>query len=315
LNNARRRGQRRRDFGNFRSSDAHPSDVWGKDPSADQADQTPRPLQTVQSKFLEAVKKYAEQKYLELVVDLQSPNSGYGYVQKKDEFSNLYSFHFEFKSASAVFYLATDKRDAGEPAQRREAEFKNGADMDLVLTELRAGIDKASRTVYPGLGALSGVTSVQPDSGTSPTPLTSLSGTKPPIGTAAPTARDDAARVWGQDKAGTTSDITSSYKRGSRIPTIIATVVVLSLLFLFFVPVLQTSGTVNDCPPNLAACPASDIFPGSYYASVAYHYFGVGAEYFPGSDGWLVHAFFGVGTGVHNGTVYGFAYARYYFII
>ena len=40
-------------------------------------------IRTIQSKFLDKVKVSAEERYLELLVDLKRPNAGYGYIQKE----------------------------------------------------------------------------------------------------------------------------------------------------------------------------------------------------------------------------------------
>jgi hypothetical protein len=71
---------------------------------------------TAGSKFLEAVKNAAEENHFELVVDPDGPNAGYGYIQKRDSFSNFFAFRFEFGDTFAVFYMGTDSVQAAANA-------------------------------------------------------------------------------------------------------------------------------------------------------------------------------------------------------
>ena len=285
-------------------TDGGAADKWGA-PAPDEKEPGDKPLQTVRSKFLDAVKRYVEKRYLELVVEYETPTSGYAYIQKKEGFSNLYSFHFDFSSESATFYLGTEKVAASAPEQRRDVSFSGGAQLESVLEEIRRRIDEAAKEGYPELTALSNETPV-------PSDLSSLrSGQREAPAAPGVTLHDAAATVWGQDENGTRSDLRTTYRRGSRLPATAAAVVILAVLFLVFVPVLQYStGTV--CPSNWPL-QCSGGSPVTFYASVTSHYLGVGGEYFPPGQGLTVDQFFGLKTLVSGGVVYGFGFWRYYF--
>lgn len=280
-----------------------PADKWGT-PSPD-PDQSFKPLQTVQSKFLDAVQKYAEGRYLELVVVHETPYSGYGYIQKKNGFSNLYSFHFDFGSESATFYLGTEKLATALPEQKRVVDF-SGDQVEAVLAEIKQKIDGASRGIFPELGALASKPAPQPGA-----PLNSLKAATPAPDPKA--TKESAAKVWGQDDQSTKSDLKSTYRRGSKLPGIIAIVAIIVIVFLVFVPIIQTNGEVGTCPSNSASC--ANLYPASYYASVTKSYTPLGGEYFPANQGWNTHAFVVTGISVNGGRVYGFAVWQYYFVI
>jgi hypothetical protein len=288
-------------------SDSRAPDRWPKGPFAEDKDQTSRPLQTVEAKFLDAVRSYAEERYLELVVDLETPSSGYGYIQKKEGFSNLYSFHFEFSSASATFYLGTEKVATAAPEQRRKIEFSGAAQLEDVLTEIRAGIDSASKVVFPGLTALSAQRDVPAPAalGALQTPATRTRDVT--------TDHRDAAMVWGQDEKGTRAEMRDGQRRGSPWPRRGVIVAILVVGVLLFVPLFGAQGCPTNCGTvdcgGQATCPAS----GSYNVSVTNHYFGVGGEYFPPGKGWTLHEFFGVTSNVDGSKSYGFAFWHYYF--
>jgi len=109
---------------------------------------------TARSKFLEVVKGDAEAHHLELVVDLDGPNSGHGYIQKRDHFSNLYAFHFEFGDASAVFYLGTESTKELSIEKRKEVEYSDGKGMELILQEIRNKIEAGAGEAFPFLSSL-----------------------------------------------------------------------------------------------------------------------------------------------------------------
>jgi len=297
-----------------RLSDAPSSDSWGKSPFQDDSGQTPRPLQTVQSKFLDAVKKYAEQRYVELVVDLETPTSGYGYIQKKDAFSTLYSFHFEFNSAAAVFHLGTDKVNAATPEQRREVSFTTGVDLDGVLKEIRVAIEVASKSMSRWLASLSGAESMTQE----PTPrVSSLDSIKTPSASPSPavlTARGNAAKVWGQDEKGTQAKPLAAQQRASPWPRRLAIIAVVTVVLLLFLPLFSANGCPTNCGIVNCGVPPTCQKYGSYYTSISSHYFGIGAEYFPPSQGWASHQFLGSGQDVSGDRVYGFAIGSYYFV-
>jgi len=258
------------------------------------------------------VKTSAEEKYLELLVDLETPNAGYGYIQKKESFSNLYSFHFEFSSESATFYLGTEKAAKASLDQRRDVQFSGGAQLEDVLTEIRAGIDSASKVVFPGLGALSALRDA-PE-------VATLSSLQTPAVPAAParsstTYRRDAAVVWGQDEKGTRAEMRDGQCKGSPWPRRGVILAILVVGALLFVPMFGAQGCPTNCGMVNCGSRATCATSGTYNVSVTNHYFGVGGEYFPPGKGLTLHEFFGVTRDVNGNESYGFAFWQYYFAV
>lgn len=217
---------------------------------------------TARSKFLEAVKSAAEASHLELLVDPDGPNSGYGHIQKKDGFANFYSFHFEFGGTGAVFYLGTDSVKSASPELRRQVEYKQGKEMEVVLQEIRDKIGSAAQEAHPH--------------------LKSLSEKKPPsvneaalakLQRVSPQAENDAA-VWGQDA----ETIKRTRYRNIKPPrrshaSTIAVVILFVVLTLMLVPILSSHSTITACKP--ASCKTSP----AYYQSVSFRFLGFGGLY------------------------------------
>jgi len=240
---------------------------------------------TARSKFLEAVKRAAEASHLELIIEPDGPGSGLGYIQRRDSFSNFYSFHFEFGDTYAVFYLGTDSVKDATSEQRRQVEYKDGKGMELVLEEIREKIGEGAENAYPFLSSLSSPKTEPPAS----------QGTPASAPRASPSARNDAA-VWGQS-AKTLEDTRYRHMkmpRRSHTTVIVAVVLLLALVFTL-APVLNESGEITSC--HGGSCHTSS----AYYLSPSFSAFGVGGVYVPKGVGWGT---FGAGTvQTSNGTL------------
>jgi hypothetical protein len=220
---------------------------------------------TARSKFLEAVKAFAEANHLELVVEWEGPNTGYGCIQKADGFSNYYSFHFEFGGKFAVFYLGSDSVEAATPEQRRQVEYKDGGGMELVLQEIREKIGEATRGAFPQLKALSSTRAEPPD----------LSANVPKVSQ----SKTDAI-VWGQDMRTLDADRYRHRKppRRGHMAAIVAVILLVLVLFAL-APVLGANRGITEC--HDASCQTST----AYYQSASFRMFGVGGVYVPRSNG------------------------------
>jgi len=227
---------------------------------------------TARSKFLDSVKSAAEASHLELLVEPEGPNSGRGYIQKKDSFSNYYSFHFEFGDTSAVFYLGADSTESAD-AGRREVEYSRGTEMEAVLKEVRQKISSAAEEAYPHLRSLAEKRPIPP---ANPEALAAMRRI--------PSQSENDAFVWGQNAATldkTRYRNTRPYRRSRA--TAVATVVVLLVLVFTLAPVIQSHGSMAAC--KAASCKTST----TYFQSASFRLLGVGVLY-------LSHGVWGSGT-------------------
>lgn len=271
-------------------------------------------VRTIQSKFLDKVKASAEEKYLELLVDLRRPNAGYGYIQKRDGFTNLYVFRFEFNSAYASFYLSSDSHGRLEERRTVELGEGEGKEMDAILAAIQNGIDDAAKRVLPSLGALE-----RTDPGRTQSPTIDAPGLGPngeevswaTLRSADPTGRKAASRVWTQGQDADSQRIQreplrrSARWRRKSVVLVVATVVVLVLLF---VPVVAT----QSAPPSCVS-PSCAVTNPTHYVSVTSHYMGLGGVYLPPGEGWTQHSFFGSQEMGGGTVVSGFGVSYYYF--
>jgi hypothetical protein len=269
-------------------------------------------IRTIQSKFLVKVKVSAEERYLELLVDLKRPNAGYGYIQKSDGFSNLYVFRFEFNSTYASFYLGSDS--SGRLRERRTVELGEGegSEMDDILAAIQNGIDEAAKRVLPSLGALERTDATRKQGQAVNAPGLGPDGeeaTWATIRRADPTGRKAASRVWtqGQEVGVQRTDReqvrSGSSGRGKALVLIVVTVV----LFLLFAPVVATQSAPPDCIGT--SCPAHP----THYVSATSRFLGIGGVYLPPGEGWTPHSFVG-SQDMGGGTVVeGFGVSYYYF--
>ncbi|MDA4113969.1 MAG: hypothetical protein OK474_07980 [Thaumarchaeota archaeon] len=272
-------------------------------------------VRTIQSKFLDKVKVSAEERYLELLVDLKRPNAGYGYIQKRDGFSNLYVFRFEFNSTYASFYLGSGSNGSLHE-ERRTVELAKGegAEMGAVLAAIQNGIDEAAKRVIPSLGALE-----RTDARRMKDPVIGGPGLGPngeetswaTIRHADPTGRKAASRVWtqGQEAGARRMDREQQRSSSSGPGRALILVAVAIVLFLLFAPIVATQSAPPDCVGT--SCPAHP----THYASATSLFLGVGGVYLPPGEGWTPHSFIG-SQDVGGGTVVeGFGVSYYYFAL
>jgi hypothetical protein len=254
-------------------------DGWsiGTTPAGNEADAAAR-LQSVQSKFLNAVLTAANGKGLGFVVQLSAPNKGSGFIQRTDGFSNLYSFQFEFGEDSAVLVLGAQGTGGTDGEDRRLAvPYSDGARMDAALDEIRTAIDGAAREVYPELKALRPKTEEAETEGS-----TGLNSLRRPVASAQAQqipANQEAYRVWTSGVEKRTRDPAGLVPQHHWLRNGLAVLLVVFLLFLL--PVLSTSGSSGPCTASgqaSAGCPAPT---NSYRASITGQYLGFGAEYGP----------------------------------
>ena len=230
---------------------------------------------TARSKFLEVVKGAAEGNHLELVVDPDGPNSGYGYVQKPNSFTNLYAFHFEFGDTFAVFYLGTQSAKALDEAQRKQVDYKDGQGMELVLREIREKIAAAAEEVFPSLSSLSAPSKMPTDE-------------QAKKAMAATASNAGGAAVWGQDEM-SMAKYQFRYNKAPRKSYlgVILSVVLIVALVLAFAPLLNKSSGITTCHDS--SCQLAS----AYYQSPVFSALRVGGVYVPQTHGWGT---FGMGT-------------------
>jgi hypothetical protein len=267
------------------------------EPVHEDGEKPARSVQTIQSKFLEVLSDYASSRGLELVVDFEASNSGYGYIQKNESFSNLYAFHFEFSSEAATFLLDTEKASAAAPERKRDVEFSGGGQLEQVMDEIRKGVDAAAERMSPSFAP------VFPRA--------------PPTRVATNDTKADHMRVAGawRDEQQTSREMSSETTPpppSSRLPTIAVVLVILALVLFFALPIFQTANAACTAGGGCIGVAHGGSF---YYSSASFHMMGVGGEYFPPGQGWHLHNFLGVGTSVTGGRVYGFAIGPYYFTL
>ena len=266
-------------------SDGSSTDKWGTEPLSSSGDiGQSGPLQTIQSKFLESIKSYAEGKHLQLVVHSEAPGMGYGYIQRRDRFSNLYAFRFFFAETSASFELGVGAT-INQPEEVR-VQYNDGEAMDRVLAELRTSIDNAAKIAFPELGALA---RPAPEA---PVPVEEVDQYLRPRNTGLPQRRPsgvidaETASVWGQNRKNTGQqqvdpDLIKRRYKSHKVRNV--GIIVLVLAILLFVPVLTATSSATGQ---------------TYKVSVTSHFFGIGGEYDP--PGWSPHFF--VGEETINGT-------------
>jgi hypothetical protein len=270
-------------------------------------------VRTIQSKFLDRVKASAEEKYLELLVDLRRPNAGYGYIQKRDGFTNLYVFRFEFNSTYASFYLSSDSHGRLEERRTVELGEGEGREMDAVLAAIQNGIDDAAKRVLPSLGALE-----RTDPGRTQSPTVDAPGLGPngeevswaTIRNADPTGRKAASRVWTQGQDEASHRVQREPIRGTapwRRKSVIVIVAAVVILVLLFVPIMATQSAPPSCVSS--TCAANP----THYVSVTGHYLGLGGVYLPPGEGWTQHSFLGSEEMGDGTVVSGFGVSYYYF--
>jgi hypothetical protein len=223
------------------------------------------------TKFLESVKAAADARHLEFVVDSDGPNTGYGYIQKRDSFSNFFAFHFEFGNKLAVFYLGTDSIEAATPEQRRQVEYRDGAGMEQVLQEIRNNINAAAGDAFPQLTALSDDRATLP-----PSPLAGAATAKPAPAKAAQT---EAAVVWGQDMRTLNANRYPKKKvyRKSYVGEIASVALILLVIFTL-APVLHADNAITSCQAGTCG-----TYP-AYYQSISFRFLGIGGVYVPQSN-------------------------------
>jgi hypothetical protein len=269
-------------------------------------------IRTIQSKFLGKVKESAEERYLELLVDLRRPNAGYGYIQRREGFTNLYVFQFEFNNTYASFYLGSGSGDPLKERRTVELVEGEGAEMEAILASIQNGIDEAARRVIPSLGALERTDGARTQSPAIDAPGLGPNGEEVSWATirhADPTGRKAASRVWtqGQEVGARRTDMeqprSSSPGRGRALVLIVVAVV----LFLLFAPVVATQSAPPDCIGT--SCPAHP----SHYVSATSHFLGIGGVYLPPGEGWTPHSFVGSQDVGGGAVVDGFGVSYYYF--
>jgi hypothetical protein len=231
----------------------------------------------VQSKFLESVKRAAERNLLELVVELDDPKKGFGYVQQADSLSNLYTFHFEFKSTAAVFHLGVDTLSAFTADNLREVEFSEAGELDRVLDEIKTGIDESADRIFPQFRALRN----PPTRATASPPSTDKSfGGRPQADWAQPrrrplTASRASEDFWASDEQTekkTTAPANpprSGRRKGIAMIALIAIVIV-----VLFVPLVGAPAGGSGC--NFSRCQTGAP---SLSVSPTHYFFGFGGVY------------------------------------
>ena len=236
-------------------------------------------MQSVQSKFLNAILTTANGKGLGFVVQLSAPNRGSGLIQKTDGFSNLYSFQSEFGRPRRPWSSGSRAPEEGgtDAAGRRlEVPYSDGPRMDAALDEIKAAIDEAARGVFPEPRALRPKTEEANPKGS--TGLNSLRRSVATREAAQIPANQDAYRVWTSGVEKRTRDPTGLGPQHHRLRNGLLIFLVVFLLFLL--PILSTSGASGPCiaAREAGGCPAPTD---SFSASITGHYLGIGADYAP----------------------------------
>lgn len=275
-----------------------------------------KPHATLQSKFLDSVRRTAEAEYLQLVIHYESPSEGYAYIQQKDSFVNLYAFHFAFRKASAEIYPDTDNVAAAPAERRRTVELSNGAKLEAVLNEILAGVSEASKTVHTQLKAfsegsrLSALDKPRPGTGSSSTASGANNQFAGLIGRSTTSDRRDSAKVWVQDEAGVhAKEDVSVFRQESHRVRNGAIVLVVVFLCILFMPVMPVHSSLANCHGQ--ACTRNP----TYYASLANGYLGIGGVYLPSGQGWSQITFLGRVSFPTGGTAYGFGFWYYRFYV